>query len=109
MNFILIGMPYAALAMCVAGLIVRFRSQMTITSQSSQVLESRWLLFGTVPFHLGIGVLFFGHLIPLLFPDAWRRVVSSENGLVAVEGAGLAAGLLCLIGLIVLFVRRIAS
>ncbi|HLJ75286.1 MAG TPA: respiratory nitrate reductase subunit gamma [Thermoanaerobaculia bacterium] len=109
MNFILLGMPYAALAMCIAGLIVRFRSQTTITSQSSQVLESRWLLFGTVPFHIGIGVLFFGHLIPLLFPDAWRAFVTQPNVLAVVEGAGVAAGILCLIGLVILFVRRIGS
>jgi len=108
-NFVLIGMPYAAVAILIAGLIVRFRSQATISSQSSQILESRWLLFGTVPFHIGIAVLFFGHLIPLLFPNAWRAFVSDHAMLIAVEGTGIAAGVLSLIGLVVLFVRRMAS
>ncbi|HEX9161619.1 MAG TPA: respiratory nitrate reductase subunit gamma [Thermoanaerobaculia bacterium] len=109
MNVVWIGMPYAALAVFTAGLILRFRSQATISSQSSQLLESRWLLWGTIPFHIGIGVLFLGHLIPLVIPDSWRVFVSHRAALLIVEGSGIAAAVLCLIGLTVLLVRRIAS
>jgi nitrate reductase gamma subunit len=108
-NIIFIGMPYAALAVFTAGLILRFRSQGTISSQSSQILESGWLLWGTIPFHIGITVLFLGHLIPLLIPDSWRAFVAHRAALLIVEGTGIAAAVLCLIGLTVLLVRRVGS
>ena len=109
MNVVWIGMPYAALAIFIAGVIVRFRSQTTISSQSSQLLESRWLLFGTIPFHTGIAILFFGHLIPLLIPASWRALVSHRAALLIVEGTGIAAAILCLVGLTLLLVRRLVS
>ena len=109
MSLLFVALPYTSVAVFVIGLILRFRSPMTITSQSSQILESRWLVWGTVPFHLGIAILFAGHLIPLLLPDAWRAFVSNRTALVVVESIGAASAILCLIGLAVLFVRRVAS
>lgn len=108
-SLLLVALPYTALALCVAGSIWRFRAQLTISSQSSQILESRWLVWGTVPFHLGIAILFLGHLIPLLMPDTWRAFVSNRTALLAVETAGVAAAILCLAGLLILLVRRIGS
>src|SRR3982751_5441440 len=109
MNLLLIALPYASVAIFFVGLIWRFRSGMTISSQSSQILESRWLVWGSIPFHIGIFVLFAGHLIPLLLPDTWRGFVSNRHALLAMESLGAAAAILCLIGLVVLFVRRVAS
>jgi len=106
-NLLFVALPYTAIAIFVTGLISRFRSQTTISSQSSQILESRWLAWGTVPFHIGIAVLFLGHLAPLLAPDAWRVFVSDHAALLAVESIGLAGGILCLLGLSVLFLRRL--
>ena len=108
-SLLLVALPYAAVVVCIAGSIWRFRARLTITSQSSQILESRWLRFGTIPFHLGIAVLFLGHLIPLLVPDTWRAIVSNRSALLAIETAGSAAAILCLAGLCVLFVRRLTS
>jgi nitrate reductase gamma subunit len=108
-NLLFVAVPYAAFACFVVGVAARFRRGATISSRSSQILESRWLVWGTVPFHIGITVLFLGHLIPLLIPDAWRVFVSHRAALVLVESAGLAAAVLCLTGLVVLFIRRIAS
>ncbi len=110
MNFLLlIALPYAAVVIFVAGLIWRFRARLTVSSQSSQILESRWLALGTIPFHIGIGIVFLCHLIPLLIPDAWRALVSNRTALLTIETIGATGGYLCLIGLVVLFVRRIAS
>jgi len=108
-SLLLVALPYAAFVVFVAGLIWRFRSGPPISSQSSQILESRWLVWGTVPFHLGVAILFFGHLVPLLVPDVWRVLISDRSALVALESFGAAAGILCLIGLIVLLIRRVAS
>lgn len=108
-NLLLVALPYASLVIFVAGLVWRSRRRFTISSLSSQMLESRWLLWGSVPFHLGIGILFLGHLIPWLFPSPWRTLVSNRTALLVVETIGAFAGILALVGLVVLFVRRISS
>ena len=108
-SLLLVGLPYAAMVVFVAGLIWRYRSRFTISSLSSQILESRWLVWGTVPFHIGIVVLFLGHLVPLLIPGTWRTLVSNRTALLTIETIGSGAAILCLIGLAVLFVRRVSS
>lgn len=105
---LMIGLPYAAIAVFIAGVIWRYRNPLTITARSSQMLESRWLAFGAVPFHAGVVTLFLGHVIPLLIPTQWQALVSNRSALLVVETLGSAAALLCLIGLVILFVRRIA-
>lgn len=106
---LLVALPYAAFILFAGGLLWRFGSGAAISARSSQILESRWLSLGTVPFHLGIVIVFLCHLIPLLAPDMWRALVSNRTALLTIEILGLAAGILCLIGLAVLFARRIAS
>ena len=108
-DLLLIALPYASMVIFVAGLIWRFRSRVTISSQSSFLLEKRWLLVGVVPFHLGIVALFAGHLIPVLIPGSWRALVSRRAGLLTVETIGSAAAILVLVGLTVLLVRRVFS
>lgn len=108
-NLVLVGLPYASMVVFVAGLVWRYRSRMTISSLSSQILESRWLAWGSVPFHLGIVLLVLGHLAPVLMPGRWRLLVSNRSALLTVETIGATAGILTLVGLIILFVRRISS
>ncbi len=104
-----VALPYAAIVVFIVGLALRYRSQSTISSRSSQLLESRWLVWGSIPFHLGIVLLFLGHLVPVLFPTQWQSLVSNRNALLAIETIGAGAAILCLIGLIVLFIRRVSS
>lgn len=107
-GLLLTGLPYAAFVVFVAGMIWRYRSRYTISSLSSQILESRWLAWGAVPFHLGIAILFVGHLIPVLVPNAWQLLVSRRAALLTVETIGMGAAVLCLMGLVLLLIRRIA-
>jgi nitrate reductase gamma subunit len=69
-NFFLFGiMPYAVLAVALIGSIARYeRDPFTWKSASSQLLRRRQLMWGSVLFHVGIIVLFFGHLIGLFTP-----------------------------------------
>jgi nitrate reductase gamma subunit len=106
---LLVALPYAALVVFIAGLIWRYRQRFTISSLSSQFLESRWLAWGAVPFHLGVAVLFAGHLAPLIIPSIWLSWMSNRSALLLVETAGSAAAILCLLGLVMLFIRRLAS
>ena len=108
-SLLLIGLPYASMVVFIAGLIWRYRARMTISSLSSQMLESRWLAWGAVPFHLGIITLALGHIVPLLAPGWWQSVVSQPKALLTVETIGAAAAMLALAGLVILFVRRLAS
>jgi nitrate reductase gamma subunit len=69
-NFLIFGiMPYAVLAVALVGTIARYeRDPFTWKSSSSQLLRRKQLMWGSVLFHVGIIVLFFGHLVGLFTP-----------------------------------------
>ena len=102
-------LPYVAIVVFVVGVVWRYRSRATISARSSQILENRWLILGSVPFHLGIAIIVAGHLAPLLFPSLWQSWISDRNALLTVETIGAAAAVLCLTGLVVLFIRRVVN
>lgn len=106
---ILLGLPYAAILIFIGGMIWRTRRSFGITSLSSQFLESEWIAWGTVPFHFGILVLFVAHLIPLLIPGIWQSFLASRTALLTVEAIGIGSALLCIVGIVILFTRRVTS
>ncbi|MDP2086788.1 MAG: respiratory nitrate reductase subunit gamma [Gemmobacter sp.] len=69
-DFLIFGvMPYAVLAVALVGTIARYeRDPFTWKTSSSQLLRRKQLMWGSVLFHGGIIVLFFGHLIGLFTP-----------------------------------------
>jgi nitrate reductase gamma subunit len=99
--------PYVAVVIFFVESIRRYRQRrFSFSSLSSQFLEGEQLFVGVVPFHYGILMVLVGHLIAFLFPRellAWNSV---PIRLYVLEVTGLAAGLLCLIGVISLIVRR---
>ncbi len=102
-------LPYAALALAVAGLAWRLSGRgAPVTAQSSQLLESRALLAGSVPWHGAILVVLAAHAAATLFPATWGRIWGGPARLLALETAGLALGLTALAGALVLLVRRLA-
>ncbi len=109
-NLILLGLPYAAILVFIGGIFWRTRrARFSVSSLSSQFLESRWIPWGTVPFHLAIVVLFFAHLIPVLAPGIWQSFVSNRSRLLTVEAFGMGAAILCIVGIVILFARRVTS
>lgn len=110
-NYLLfIVLPYACLAVFLIGSIYRYMNRgFTVSSISSQFLEGRKLFWGSQPFHWGLFVLFFGHLIAFLFP----RAVLAWNGqpvrLLILEIAAFSFGLCALLGVILLVNRRLTS
>jgi nitrate reductase gamma subunit len=99
--------PYLALALTLVVSIQRYRRDgFTVTSLSSEFLESRWLFWGSVPFHLGILLLFLGHLVGFLIPREVMVWNSSPLRLLILESTALTAGIVTLVGLVVLIVRR---
>lgn len=104
------ALPYVAMVLFLGVSIRRYRRDpFSFSSLSSQFLESRRLFWGSVPFHVGILVLFFGHLLGFLLPrelTAWNR---APVRLFVFEASGLIAGLLTLVGLVGLILRRASA
>lgn len=101
--------PFIALAVFFVGTWARYdREQFTWKSSSSQMLESKQLRKGSLPFHVGILGIFFGHLVGLLTPKpVWHilGVSSVMKQWVAIIAGGI-FGLICLYGLVILINRR---
>ena len=110
-NYLLfVALPYVAFAVFLIGSIYRYMNKgFTVSSISSQFLEGRKLFWGSQPFHWGLFILFFGHLIAFLFP----RAVVAWNGqpvrLLILEITAFSFGLAALIGLVLLINRRLTS
>lgn len=71
-SFLFIGLPYAALAIFIAGTIFRYTKYgYKVSSLSSEFLEGRRLFWGSQPFHWGILFLFFGTFNWFSFPKVY--------------------------------------
>lgn len=107
MNFIFFGaFPYMCLAVFLIGTIYRYRmSGFKVSSLSSQFLEGRGLFWASQPFHWGIMILFFGHLIAFLFPRTLLAFNGEPVRLIILEVASFVFALAALMGLF-LFIRR---
>ena len=109
-NFLFIGLPYAAIAVFLAGAIHRYRATgFKYSSLSSQFLEGGGIYVFAVLLHWGILVVFLGHLIAFLFPSATLAWHSSAVRLIADEVVIFTFGLAVLIGLAGLFIRRLTQ
>ena len=101
--------PYICLAVFLMGSLARFdRDQYTWKSDSSQMLRTGTLRWGSNLFHIGILFLFFGHFVGLLTPH-WlyeHFISASQKQLFAVVSGGT-AGFVCFIGLTLLLHRRL--
>ena len=106
-NFILIVLPYLALATFLIGSIYRYRSRkFQVSSLSSQFLEGRKLFYGSVPFHWGVLFIFCGHLIAFLIPRTVLAWNSQPVRLLILEISAFIFGISMLVGLVNLFIRR---
>jgi nitrate reductase gamma subunit len=109
-NLLFIIFPYAAVLLAVVVTAQRyFKSGFTYSSLSSQFLESSELFYGSVPWHFGIIGVLTGHLIGFLFPKSVLWFNGVPVRLYILESTGLLFGLMCLVGIVSLLVRRITS
>jgi nitrate reductase gamma subunit len=101
--------PYVCLTVFLLGSLIRFdQNQYGWKSDSSQMLRSGLLRWGSNLFHLGVLFLFFGHLVGLFTPHAVYGIfmTAATKQLLAVTAGGI-AGIVCFIGLTLLLYRRI--
>ena len=111
LDYLIFGiLPYAVLAIALIGTISRYeRDPFTWKSSSSQLLRRKQLMWGSVLFHVGIIVLFFGHLIGLFTPIWLLDALGISYGLkqwMAVIIGGV-AGTAAFIGCTMLLHRRL--
>lgn len=106
-TFLFAVFPYVAIVLLVVISIIRYRRHgFSFSSLSSQFLETRRLFWGSVPFHLGILGVLLGHLIGLLIPRQVQLWNAVPLRLYVLETTALVFGLMALVGLVGLMVRR---
>jgi len=102
--------PYIALAVLAIGSVLRFdREQYTWRTGSSQLLRRKQLVLGSILFHVGILLIFVGHLVGLLTPMiVWETlgVTHGAKQMLAIIAGGV-AGAMCLVGGVLLLHRRL--
>lgn len=102
--------PYFAITVLLVGSIMRFDAdQYSWRSQSSQFLRRKQMLWGSNLFHVGILVLFFGHLVGLMTPINVFDYAGISHGfkqLTALIVGGI-AGVAALVGASLLLHRRL--
>lgn len=102
--------PYVAIVLAVVVSVVRWRkAPFTVSALSSQLLESRKLFWGSVPFHWGISLILLGHLAALIVPRGFELWNGAPLRLYLLEATGLALGLWTLFGISVLVYRRLSD
>lgn len=101
--------PYICLTVFVLGSILRYdRDQYTWKADSSQLLSRSGMRIGNNFFHIGIILLFFGHLVGLLTPhDVYHRFMDSGTKQLLAMIAGGIFGALCFVGMTMLLYRRL--
>ena len=111
LNMVMFGaLPYAVLVIFIVGSIFRYKNiGFKVSSLSTQFLEGRQLFFGSQPFHWGLLVLFFGHLIAFMVPKAVILWNGHPVRLLILEVTSLAFAIAALVGLILLIKRRFSN
>ena len=110
MNTLLwVVIPYATIVTVVLGTIWRYRyDKFGWTTRSSQLYESNVLRWGSPMFHIGILFVLVGHVGGLLIPKSWTEAVgiSERTYHLTAVFLGTVAGVLTLVGLAILILRR---
>ncbi len=103
--------PYVCFVVFVVGSLIRFdQNQYSWKSDSSQLLRTGLLRWGSNLFHFGILFLFFGHLVGLFTPHSVYGIFMSAatKQMLAVTAGGI-AGAVCFVGLSMLLYRRLTD
>jgi nitrate reductase gamma subunit len=109
-NTLLFGIyPYVALVVLAVGSVIRYdREPYTWRTGSSQLLRRRQLMWGSLLFHIGVLLIFAGHLVGLLTPLAVWEMLGVTHGtkqMIAIVLGGV-AGAMGIVGATMLVHRR---
>lgn len=109
-QFLFVALPYVCLFTFFLMTIYRYRMQsFSYSSLSSQFIENKHHFWAVVPFHYGILVVTAGHLIAFLIPRSILVWNSHPLRLYILEISALISGVLTLIGLVAVVIRRFTN
>ncbi|MDP6763629.1 MAG: respiratory nitrate reductase subunit gamma [Planctomycetota bacterium] len=110
-EFVLFGvLPYVVMVVFFIVTIQRYRLKaFSYSSLSSQFLENQHHFWGSVPFHYGILVVLFGHVLGFLAPKTILSWNAEPARLMLLEVTGIAFAVLTLVGLANIMIRRCTS
>ncbi len=103
-------LPYVAATLAIVVTVARWKLHpFSVSSLSSQLLESRKLYWGSIPFHWGLSTILLGHLLALIVPSGFELWNGAPLRLYLLEITGLALGLWAGFGIVVLIARRVSD
>ena len=109
-NLLFTYLPYIAIAVFAFGLVTRlFKMNKTVHAESTQLLADNKVKLGSNLFHVGIIMVFFGHLT--LFIPSWlyHMVMTTETKRMIALTMGTTFGIMALVGMSILVARRFNS
>jgi len=101
--------PYLCIAIFIFGHIYRYRvDQFHWTAKSSEFIEKKQLMIGSLLFHLGIIPVFFGHVVGLAVPKEWMHAIGVNDHLYHIGAIYIGGffGFVTLLGMLILTFRR---
>jgi nitrate reductase gamma subunit len=105
-----VAFPYLCIATFVVGHVWRYRrGQYTWTARSTQLMERRLLMVGSMLFHFGILAAIGGHVLGILVPRSWPAAIGIGDHpyhWISVVAGG-SAGAAIVLGFCVLVYRRL--
>lgn len=110
-TFLFGAFPYIAIGSMIFGSILRYdRDPYSWKADSSQIMSKKGFVLGSNLFHVGIILLFFGHLIGLLTPHAvYSHFISAEHKQILAMTAGGIFGAMVFVGMVILIARRLGN
>jgi len=100
--------PYVSLFIAIG--VTLYRSiyrPFSISSLSSQLLERKYLFWGSISFHWGVTIILTGHLVAIFLPQSILLWNAQPLRLYLLEFTGIGLGVWASIGMLVLIWRRV--
>ena len=108
-QFLWVIFPYVCMAVFIVGHIFRYRTdQFSWTAKSSEFIEKKQLMIGSLLFHIGIIPVIMGHISGLAIPRPWLLAVGVSDHLYHIGAIYIGGffGFVTLAGMIILTSRR---
>src|SRR5699024_10960772 len=111
-QFVWVIFPYLCVAIFIVGHIFRFKyDQFSWTANSSEFIENKQLMLGSILFRLGLISVLFGDIVGLGIPAEWLSAIGVSNHLYHIGAVYLGSifGIVTLIGMFLLTARTIIT